>query len=148
MGQCKFDEFLLHEYLDGTIDPLERIILEEHLKHCGSCRRELTELKLLLWEFESLQAVELPSEISLLRNKTLNQLQDAHGNRTFGIKEFTGLQRNILENAGTFLEMVPGIKPGRNILEKGIKKTPSALYRTMDTILKGRKRLLMLRDRP
>jgi hypothetical protein len=148
MEQCKFDEFLLHEYLDKTIDPLEKIILEEHLKYCASCRRELTELKLMFWEFESLREIELPTETSFLRNKTLNQLHDTHGDRRFGIKEFTGLQRNILANVANFLDIIPGVKPGKNALEKGIKKAPSVLYKTVDTMLKGRKRLLMLRDRP
>ncbi|MBB6218844.1 hypothetical protein HNQ80_005019 [Anaerosolibacter carboniphilus] len=147
MKQCKFDEFLLQEYLDGTIDVLEKIILEEHLKSCAYCRRELTELKLLMWEFESLPDIELPSEIPLLRSKTLNQLQDAHGTNSFGIKELVDLQRNVLQNAGSFLEMAPGVKPGMVALKKGVKKAPSVLYRTVDVMLKGRKRLLALRDR-
>ncbi len=147
MKQCKLDEFLLQEYLDDTIDPLEKIVLEEHLQGCTYCRKELTELKLLMWEFESLPEIELPSEIALLRTKTLNELQDAHGGKNFGLKELADLQRNILQNASAFLDIVPGVKPSMSVLGKGMKKAPSALYKTMNAMLKGRKRLLTLRDR-
>lgn len=146
MGQCKFDEFLLHEYLDGTIDPLEKIVLEEHLKNCTLCRKELTELKLLMWELESLDEMDIPPEITLLRTKALGELAPAE-NQNFGIKEFIHVQRNIFRQAASFLEAVPGIKSGAAAIEKGIKDAPSALYKTLDILFKGRKRLLTLRER-
>ena len=40
---------LLHQYIDGALEPLENIILSEHLAGCQSCRRELNQLKLLDW---------------------------------------------------------------------------------------------------
>lgn len=42
---CNMDENLLYAYEDGTIDPLEKIFVEEHLKHCGKCRRQLEIIK-------------------------------------------------------------------------------------------------------
>ncbi|KXG73789.1 anti-sigma factor family protein [Thermotalea metallivorans] len=146
MGECKFDEFLLHEYLDGTIAPLEKIILEEHLKSCTLCRKELTELKLLMWELESLDEMDIPPDITLLRTKALGELAPAE-NQGFGIKEFIHVQRNIFRHAALFLEAVPGIKSGAAAIEKGIKDTPSALYKTFDILFKGRERLLTLRER-
>lgn len=38
---CKLDKDLLYAYADETIDPLERIFVEEHLKYCDSCKKDL-----------------------------------------------------------------------------------------------------------
>jgi len=38
-------EYLLPEYLNGTLADSLRPSVEEHLKHCSSCRTELTELR-------------------------------------------------------------------------------------------------------
>ncbi|MDP4146194.1 MAG: zf-HC2 domain-containing protein [Bacillota bacterium] len=38
---CKFDKSLLYAYADDTIEPLERIFVEEHLKYCTECKEDL-----------------------------------------------------------------------------------------------------------
>lgn len=38
---CKLDEKLLYSYADETIEELEKIFVEEHLKHCDVCKRKL-----------------------------------------------------------------------------------------------------------
>jgi hypothetical protein len=42
---CNMDEYYLYAYDDGTIDPLEKIFVEEHLKHCSKCRKQLEIIK-------------------------------------------------------------------------------------------------------
>lgn len=42
---CNMDEDLLYAYEDGTIDPLEKIFVEEHLKCCSKCRTQLEIIK-------------------------------------------------------------------------------------------------------
>lgn len=44
---CKFDEKLLYAYVDKTIEPLEKIFVEEHLKYCAKCREEVKFIKLM-----------------------------------------------------------------------------------------------------
>lgn len=44
---CRFDENLLYEYVDGTIDELSKIFLEEHLKYCKKCQSEIEMIKLM-----------------------------------------------------------------------------------------------------
>ncbi|NMM63355.1 zf-HC2 domain-containing protein [Clostridium sp. P21] len=38
---CKLDKKFLYAYADNTIDPLEKIFVEEHLKHCDECIKTL-----------------------------------------------------------------------------------------------------------
>jgi hypothetical protein len=43
---------LLPEYLDGLLEGAQRQEVEEHLRTCGECAKELRELKILLGAFE------------------------------------------------------------------------------------------------
>lgn len=38
---CKLNKNLLYTYSDKSIDPLEKIFIEEHLKYCEECNKEL-----------------------------------------------------------------------------------------------------------
>jgi predicted anti-sigma-YlaC factor YlaD len=38
---CKLNKDLLYSYADNTIEPLEKIFVEEHLKYCKQCRKDL-----------------------------------------------------------------------------------------------------------
>ena len=134
--QCKFDHYLLQDYLDGLIEPLEKIILEEHLKVCPACRRELTELKLLLWEFENLNEIEMPREVSSLRTQVLNDLMADGTAQPFGVKQFISLQRKILDTSGSFVNLVPGVRPSISAVEKTVKKIPGAASKFFTTLSK------------
>ena len=65
---CKLNKELLYNYSDGTIEPLEKIIVEEHLKYCSECREELREIQefdtcLENFDFED---IEIPDKLSSL----------------------------------------------------------------------------------
>lgn len=38
---CNLDRELLIQYIDDAIDPLEKIIIEEHIKDCDICKEEI-----------------------------------------------------------------------------------------------------------
>ena len=64
---CKFDKQLLYSLADNTIEPLERIFAEEHLKSCDECKKELDLIEKLdkeLNEFEF--ELPLPERLSTL----------------------------------------------------------------------------------
>lgn len=77
---CSFDQHLLQDYLENTIEPLEKLILIEHLKVCKICRHELTELKLLYWEFNNLSNVDIPFEAENIKESVL---ADIHTSDTY-----------------------------------------------------------------
>ncbi|MFZ5965650.1 MAG: anti-sigma factor family protein [Bacillota bacterium] len=146
--KCNFDHFLLQEYLDGTIDPLEKIILEGHLKECVECRKELTSLKLLMWELEDMDEIEIPEELSLIGEKVIEEMMDRYDcEETYGIKAFVGLQKHIVQNSGLFIGFMPGVKPGAKLLEKGIKKAPGVMTKMAARLYKGSKKLAAVRSR-
>ena len=77
---CKLDKQLLYSLADNTIEPLERIFVEEHLKYCAECKNELELIKKLdkeLNEFEF--EIPIPDRLStlsqLLVENCINQME-------------------------------------------------------------------------
>lgn len=118
---CSFDQDLIQEYLEETIDPLEKIILLEHLKVCKSCRKELTELKLLYWEITDIPGVDIPSEAHIVRENVLNLIRESKSSyiekSTFTLKNYIAMQSNIVDTASFFFKFVPGAKKASNVLD-------------------------------
>lgn len=92
--ECKFDIDLIQEYVEGTIEPLEKIFVEEHLKVCRKCRKELNQFKLLQYELENLEEPEeVPVELENVRDMVLDNIFDAPSQ--YSVKDFIK-QRKIL----------------------------------------------------
>lgn len=146
---CKMNEDYIQDYLEGTLGPVEKIIIEEHLKTCEACRRELTQMKLLFWELEGLKEEEtiLPFEVAEIRSKIINEYFDTVDSNGYGLKEFIKVQKQAYEKAGLFLNFIPGLKPGASYIQKGIKKVPSLFYRALGNAFIGGTKLALARSR-
>lgn len=136
---CKFDTDIIQKYVEGTIDPLEKIFLEEHIKVCRSCKKELTELKLLFWELENINEneVEVPVEASVAMETVIDGIM-ASGTSRYGIKDFINSQKKAFEGMGVFIGFIPGSKEGRAL----VKKAPSSIYRLSGKAFKGSMKLI------
>ncbi len=125
----KMDTALLQDYLEGTIDPFEKIIVEGHLSECRACRRELSELKLMLWELgnKSNYEVEYPEE--------LNGMSEGLINRVLGIEEkgiarkVVDIQLNNLRQSTKIIEYIPGAKQTPEIMKKASKGLSKGIAR-------------------
>ena len=136
---------LLHQYLDGELGPLEKIILEEHLLSCPAARRELNQLKLLDWELKHQPAIEVPAELAACRMTALK----AHMAASTGIvgekrqrstvaKDLWRMQFRILQNSSSFIS----INPVSRTLGRTVKGSFSLMGKAAGTALKKRKPLL------
>lgn len=130
---CKFDAALLHDYLEGTIDELDRIFVDEHIKVCRKCKKELTMLKLLFWELNEINddEIDLPAELELIREKTIDNILDG-AHEEFGIKKILELQKKNMENSSVYINFIPGKK----LLKKGIKNTSSLIFNASGKAIK------------
>jgi len=98
----------LQSYLDGEIEPLEKILLEEHLSYCHTCRGELNQLKLLDWELKHPQEIEVPAELAIQRMELLkSQLSAITDEEEFKVKDVWRLQVHILKYASGFMISSP-----------------------------------------
>jgi len=146
---CKLDTELIQDFLEGTLDPLEKIIVEEHLKACETCQREFEEMKLIFRELDELglSDMDIPPEIACIQASVINQYMSASGNVSFGLKEFLSIQKQVFEKAGLFLRFIPGFKPGLKYIQKNIKKTPSLLYKAIGGAVTSGRKLMLMRAR-
>lgn len=131
---CKFEPDLIQKYAEGTIDPLEKIFVEEHIKVCRNCRKELTEMKLLFWELQDIDKTEpeIPPEMDELREKAVDRIFEGEPSK-YGFKEFLKHQKKVLSDMGSFVNFIPGTSEGKTIA----KKAPSVLYRLSGKAFKG-----------
>lgn len=88
---CKFDKNLLYSYADNTIEPLEKLFVEEHLKYCDKCKDELALIKLIDTNLKfSEESFDLPARIfsisELVIDNCLAEME--RENYKFGIKEY------------------------------------------------------------
>jgi hypothetical protein len=64
---CKLDKNLLYAYADKTIDPLEKIFVEEHLKYCDACKKDLDVIYLIDENLNNIQEdLILPERLSMI----------------------------------------------------------------------------------
>ncbi|AEV68363.1 anti-sigma factor family protein [Acetivibrio clariflavus] len=120
--ECKFDGDLIQKYIDKTIDPLEKIFVEEHLKVCKKCRKDLTQFKLLYYELEGLEEIqEVPDELEDIRNMVLDNIFTE--SNKYGIRDFINQQKKTFALASEFTEYIPG----KRLIRKSLKATGSIL---------------------
>ncbi len=125
----KMDGALLQDYLEGTIDPVEKLFAEAHLNTCKDCRRELSELKLMFWELgdKNNYRVDFPEELdemgATLIVKVLGEKEKSPA------RKLVDIQVGNFKASAKFLDYLPGarqtpevIKKASKSLAKGVKK--------------------------
>lgn len=101
---CNFDDMLLYEYLDDLLDVEEKFKVNNHLSACASCRQKLSEIKLMYYELDHLEAVEIPEALSELRASIVDDAFD-------GKEKVSTLQTisKSLKNTKSVLDRTPVI---------------------------------------
>lgn len=139
---CKLDQLLLQDLLEGVIDPLEQLFVEEHLKVCKECRKELSELKLLFWDLndKANYDITLPPELDVLKDPILERVVGTVSKSPTQL--IIDIQRKNVKALGTFLNHVPGVKASNKLVKEGVKAAPFAIGKVSKGLLKGTKFLL------
>ena len=132
--------FLLQQYIDQEINPLEKMILEEHLLSCRTCRRELNQFKLLDWELKHQPAIELPAELAAYRMAALKtHFADIEPQRKSSmIRDLGRLQLQVLVHASSFM----GYNPVNRTVKRTFTRSLSLLGKMAGASLKKRNPLL------
>ncbi len=131
---------LLQQYIDREINPLEKMLLEEHLLSCRTCRQELNQLKLLDWELKHESAIEVPAELAAYRMaaiKTHFASATAQQKSTV-VRDLWRLQLQILHHTSSFM----GYSPVNRTLNRTVKSSFSLLGKVAGVTLKKRNPLL------
>lgn len=78
---CKFDKELLYTFDDNTIEPLEKIFVEEHIKYCSDCQKDLKLITMVNDGIEDeLFDIKFPDKLSiisqLVSENCISQMED------------------------------------------------------------------------
>ena len=135
----KFQD-LLELYIDGELEPLEALILEDHLADCRSCRRELNQLKLIDWDLKHQPAIETPPELEIYRSVAikahLSSVREAEASGRQ--QEKWHLQQHVRQYAFGFISY----NPVNRAVSRSVHKTVSTLTRAAGTRLRKKNPLL------
>ncbi|NLI91468.1 MAG: hypothetical protein GX434_04470 [Peptococcaceae bacterium] len=142
MMDCNLDVTLLQDLLEGIIDPVEKLFVEEHVKSCKKCRKELAELKLLFWDLNDRSNYDLsfPAELDQIKGALLEEFAEKPGKNTTEI--IFDIQRQTARSAGMFLDYVPGVKESNELVKKGLRGAPSTIGKVSKALVKGTRFLL------
>nr|WP_114297735.1 zf-HC2 domain-containing protein [Anaerobacterium chartisolvens] len=134
---CNLDKSLLQDLLEGIIDPIEKIVVEEHLKCCSECRRELSELKLLLWDLNNKDnyEVEFPDELDDIKEAILGKVVSNGGKSAAGA--VVEAQKRTLASSVAFVKYIPGAKGGGRLIKKGGRAASAVVWKASKSFVKG-----------
>ena len=126
--QCKFDQDLLQQYVDGTIGHLERVFAEEHLKVCPKCQAFIKELNFVAECFTHLHAPDstLEDELDELVRHTVSMV--CAESSKYNVLSLLHQQRHVATSALGFLQHIPGAKTLAAVGKKGLQLAPKAIW--------------------
>lgn len=131
---CRMDRVLLEEYVDGMLTKLEKLLVEEHIKTCTSCRKQLTEMKLLFWEIENIahEEIEIPKELVQVGEKLINEFVESKAlDRT---KEVLRKQADVASSVFGYLNNMPLTKQVKKSLGKTARKLPGLTLKAYEKL--------------
>ena len=137
--KCKFDISLLYSYVDGTIEPLEKIFFEEHIKYCERCKKELNTIKLIDDSLLSLDN-DIPERLSNLSDSIVEEcLQESEG------ESFKVNVSNYFQDVKTFSSMVINPQniyyenPVENFVKCNVLKTSRVIFKPIKNYINKKK---------
>ncbi|MDF2841223.1 MAG: hypothetical protein K0Q99_1995 [Clostridia bacterium] len=127
---CRFDKDIIQKYADNTIEPLELIVLKEHIAVCQDCRFELELMNKLEDSihdyFGALPNNQLLDEFSMkvldkcYKGSKINHLKA-------GVSKIWKINKMVVSNASIYTSYLPGSKLAANTAKKAGKGINKAL---------------------
>jgi hypothetical protein len=112
--KCNKAKKLLQEYLEGTLESAKKKKLEEHIKGCISCKKELESLNEYFTTMESIESISAPEEFLKSVRKRIEEAQKP--------KKIVPIRIKVpLELAGAVAAIVIAVIIFRNMLPVDLK---------------------------
>lgn len=130
--KCVITEEIIYDYIDGELDDLTALFVNEHLAECKKCKENAAKTKQLFYELHSLEKekIEIPSDLDAVYGRVSSICsEDKNG---FTLKDFLSIQIRILKKQIGFIDFVPGkkvLKTSAQKLSKGSIQVSGLLLR-------------------
>lgn len=137
---CRISEETLYEYLDGELEALNILVLEEHLRTCENCQTKMEQIRALTDELDSWARTdfELPEELHLIGRRVY---MESTG-KSFTLDDFLKSQVAAWNGPRMFLNNLPGRKAAGktvNALSRSLAKTSGSLIKRSYKLATARK---------
>ena len=144
---CSLDRVLLEEYVDGMLNEIERLLVEEHIKSCDSCRKQLTEMKLLFWEIESIsdRPIAFPDELGLLADKLMATVKTKPDTVFKKVSNVFATQKRVTLAALGFSKSLPLARETKTVVKKTLQTSSTLFARLTENLKISGKKLLKRR---
>ena len=137
---CKFDKELLYSYDDNTIEPLDKIFLEEHIKYCTNCQNDLKLIKIVNESInDELFNFELPDKLSiiseLVADNCISKLEYINSKMTINdfIKTYKDISNVITESSNVYKN-----NPYNNFINNSIDTTFNYIKKPIKHMVKNK----------
>lgn len=106
---CKFDKELLYAFDDKTIEPLEKIFVEEHIKYCTDCQKDLKLITIINGNIkDELINIKFPDKLSiisqLVAENCISEMEDISIRLKIHniIETYIGINKVITKSSGVY----------------------------------------------
>lgn len=108
------DEMDLFEYIDHVLNADDRVRVSNHLSSCPLCRQKIAEIKLMYYELDHLEAIEIPKALEDIRNQIVSTAFEGEKISTF---------KSLNHQLKVKQKKISGSFMGRHALKQGEKMT-------------------------
>ena len=121
---CKLDKQLLYSLADNTIEPLEKIFVEEHLKYCVECKKELELIKRLDKELNEYEfEIPIPERVSTLSQLLVENCINKMENEDTKLKNYNyNEEMKLLKKTIIDSYKVPYNNPYNKFIERNLTR--------------------------
>lgn len=135
---CKLDENLLYSYADKTIEELEKIFVEEHLKYCDACKRKLELIRFTDKQLKQLDIGLIPTDrLSVITELIVENCLVKVEEKSTGLKLHNYMQNmRMIENVVLRSGRAYRNNPYERFLVGSFNKVSSTLTRPVKSYVK------------
>jgi len=138
---CNMNKQLLYSYADDSIEPLEKIILEEHLKYCEECTDELIKIRNMEYELTTFdfEDIEMPKRLSDLSELIIDNCLNEVGKEKPEIT-YNNYKESIKLMKSTILDgyMLRYNNPYDKLIKKNINVTANVVKKAVGKYCKSK----------
>ena len=137
---CNMDENFLYAYEDGTIDPLEKIFVEEHLKHCSKCRKQLEIINNIEKNLSMIQNnFPVPDRLSIISQMVAENCIESIENKDSSVRRQN--YRENMKSIGDIIirsQFLKNNNPYNKAINKCVKAVVSAAEKPAKKYIRGK----------
>lgn len=129
---CNLDNDYLQKYIDGELDFVQNLIIEEHIKTCKECQKEVVYIEFLKSSLSEMSNALPNNEISEIVKKLVKIIpQDNSKYKKKSLIDILNLYKDINHASLMYTDYIPGVKNIDKVFKSTLKNTSSIITKAV-----------------